>query len=270
MERDDRIQILVDLDRGAAALGAFGAVCGTPTSSGSSPRESTRWRRPTTRMSTPRLCTDRRAPVPVTAARRGIERGVLPFHVAAGPRFGWVPARRSCSPATSTPASRHAASPPKSATPLEHGGSGEALHRPASRGRIPGPRPWLGWEYINLTGEYRLARCRPHVASGQLDELMSVLQRGDRLVVSELSRLGRSLGQITERWSGRSSTCGSAVAVRRFLEVLDRRLHLVGVPRWPVGVAGQPRYSDLAAGGDQPDDRTLRTVSGRTSPGTAS
>ena len=40
-------------------------------------------------------------------------------------------------------------------------------------------------------------------ASGQasekrrrLDELMSVLQRGDRLVVSELSRLGRSLGQI--------------------------------------------------------------------------
>ena len=30
----------------------------------------------------------------------------------------------------------------------------------------------------------------------RLDELMSVLQRGDRLVVSELSRLGRSLGQI--------------------------------------------------------------------------
>ena len=40
-------------------------------------------------------------------------------------------------------------------------------------------------------------------ASGQasekrrrLDELMSVLEHGDRLVVSELSRLGRSLGQI--------------------------------------------------------------------------
>ena len=40
-------------------------------------------------------------------------------------------------------------------------------------------------------------------ASGQasekrrrLDELLNVLQRGDRLVVSELSRLGRSLGQI--------------------------------------------------------------------------
>ena len=40
-------------------------------------------------------------------------------------------------------------------------------------------------------------------ASGQasekrrrLDELLNGLQRGDRLVVSELSRLGRSLGQI--------------------------------------------------------------------------
>ncbi len=30
----------------------------------------------------------------------------------------------------------------------------------------------------------------------RLDELMNVLQRGDRLVVSELSRLGRALGQI--------------------------------------------------------------------------
>ena len=36
---------------------------------------------------------------------------------------------------------------------------------------------------------------------------------------------------------------GSAVAVRRFLEALDRRLHLVGVPCWPVVVGGQPRYS---------------------------
>ena len=32
----------------------------------------------------------------------------------------------------------------------------------------------------------------------RLDELTSVLQRGDRLVVSELSRLGRSLGQILD------------------------------------------------------------------------
>ena len=35
----------------------------------------------------------------------------------------------------------------------------------------------------------------PKSAAG-FDELMNVLQRGDRFVVSELSRLGRSLGQI--------------------------------------------------------------------------
>ena len=33
-------------------------------------------------------------------------------------------------------------------------------------------------------------------SAGGFDEVMSVLQRGDRLVVSELSRLRRSLGQI--------------------------------------------------------------------------
>ena len=51
-------------------------------------------------------------------------------------------------------------------------------------------------------------------ASGQasekrrrLDELMNVLQRGDRLVVSELSRLGRSLGQIV--------ACVAIAATRR-------------------------------------------------------
>ena len=37
---------------------------------------------------------------------------------------------------------------------------------------------------------------RPPRSARRLDELTSVLQRGDRLVVSELSRLGRSLGQI--------------------------------------------------------------------------
>ena len=36
----------------------------------------------------------------------------------------------------------------------------------------------------------------PDGLARRLDELTSVLQRGDRLVVSELSRLGRSLGQI--------------------------------------------------------------------------
>ena len=82
-------------------------------------------------------------------------------------------------------------------------------------------------------------------ASGQasekrrrLDELMHVLQRGDRLVVSELSRLGRSRGQIVAildalakaRSSGRklgrpkgsldvSRLNGKEDDIRRFLEL---------------------------------------------------
>ena len=51
--------------------------------------------------------------------------------------------------------------------------------------------------------DFRVDDFIEETASGQasekrrrLDELMNVLQRGDRLVVSELSRLGRSLGQI--------------------------------------------------------------------------
>ena len=82
-------------------------------------------------------------------------------------------------------------------------------------------------------------------ASGQasekrrrLHELMHVLQRGDRLVVSELSRLGRSLGQIAaildalakDRASGRklgrpkgalggSRLNGKEDAIRRFLKL---------------------------------------------------
>ena len=51
--------------------------------------------------------------------------------------------------------------------------------------------------------DFRIGDFIEATASGQasekrrrLDELMAVLQRGDRLVVSELSRLGRSLGQI--------------------------------------------------------------------------
>ena len=53
------------------------------------------------------------------------------------------------------------------------------------------------------THDFRIDDCIEATASGQasekrrrLDDLMHVLQRGDRLVVSELSRLGRSLGQI--------------------------------------------------------------------------
>ena len=69
-------------------------------------------------------------------------------------------------------------------------------------------------------------------ASGQasdkrrrLDELMHLLQRGDRLVVSELSRLGRSLGQIVAildalatadvAWRSRSTFASRARATSR-------------------------------------------------------
>ena len=98
----ESMQILVDLLTAAAALGAFGVGLWNAYQFGKlSARVDTLETANTTRTSTPRLCTDRRAPVPVTAARRGIERGIQPFHVAAGPRFSWVPARRSCSPARS-------------------------------------------------------------------------------------------------------------------------------------------------------------------------
>ena len=60
----------------------------------------------------------------------------------------------------------------------------------------------LAPEYVRKH-DFRIDDFIEATASGQasekrrrLDELMNVLQRGDRLVVSELSRLGRSLGQI--------------------------------------------------------------------------
>ena len=62
----------------------------------------------------------------------------------------------------------------------------------------------------------------------RLDELMNVLHRGDRLIVSERSRLGRSLGQIVAigRKLGRpkgllgvSRLNGKEDNIRRFLEL---------------------------------------------------
>ena len=46
-------------------------------------------------------------------------------------------------------------------------------------------------EFVEATASARTSPKRR-----RLDDLMSVLESGDRLVVSELSRLGRSLGQI--------------------------------------------------------------------------
>ena len=79
-------------------------------------------------------------------------------------------------------------------------------------------------EYARKHG-FRIGDFIEATASGQasekrrrLDELMHVLQRGDRLVVSELSRLGRSLGQIVaildaSSAPSRTSNVGSSPSV---------------------------------------------------------
>ena len=67
-------------------------------------------------------------------------------------------------------------------------------------------------------------------ASGQasdkrrrLDELMHILQRGDRLVVSELSRLGRSLGQIVAILDARAKADVAFVALKEHIRVEGTR-----------------------------------------------
>ena len=67
-------------------------------------------------------------------------------------------------------------------------------------------------------------------ASGQasekrrrLDELMHVLQRGDRLVVSELSRLGRSLGQIVAILDALAKAGVAFVAMKENIRIEGKR-----------------------------------------------
>ena len=67
-------------------------------------------------------------------------------------------------------------------------------------------------------------------ASGQasdkrrrLDELMHILQRGDRLVVSELSRLGRSLGQIVAILDALATADVAFVALKEHIRVEGTR-----------------------------------------------
>ena len=67
-------------------------------------------------------------------------------------------------------------------------------------------------------------------ASGQasekrrrLDELMNVLQRGDRLVVSELSRLGRSLGQIVAILDALATAGVAFVAMKENIRIEGKR-----------------------------------------------
>ena len=67
-------------------------------------------------------------------------------------------------------------------------------------------------------------------ASGQasekrrrLDELLNGLQRGDRLLVSELSRLGRSLGQIVSILDALAKAGIAFVALKENIRVEDKR-----------------------------------------------
>ena len=53
----------------------------------------------------------------------------------------------------------------------------------------------------------------------RIDELMSVLQSGDRLVVSELSRLGRSLGQIVAILDALAKRSVSFIAIKESIRV---------------------------------------------------
>ena len=111
-------------------------------------------------------------------------------------------------------------------------------------------------------------------ASGQasqkrrrLDELMNVLQHGDRLVVSELSRLGRSLGQIVAildalakaRSSGRklgrpkgslgvSRLNGKEDDIRRFLELGVSKTAIAKL----TGVSRTTLYSFMSTRGLKP------------------
>ena len=57
----------------------------------------------------------------------------------------------------------------------------------------------------------------------RLDELTSLLQRGDRLVVSELSRLGRSLGQIVTILDALAKAGVAFVALKENIRVEGRR-----------------------------------------------
>ena len=80
-------------------------------------------------------------------------------------------------------------------------------------------------EYARIQG-FPIDNFIEATASGQasekrrrLDELMSVLQRGDRLVVSELSRLGRSLGQIVAILDALAKAGVAFVAIKENIRV---------------------------------------------------
>ena len=72
--------------------------------------------------------------------------------------------------------------------------------------------------------------------------------------------------------AARSTSCVRPAFVRRraCTQVLDRRPHLVTVPRRPVVTGRQPRNPPAPANGDQPDHETVVNHAVRTRPETAS
>ena len=87
----------------------------------------------------------------------------------------------------------------------------------------------VGLEYARQH-DFRIDEFIEATASGQasekrrrLDELTSLLQRGDRLVVSELSRLGRSLGQIVTILDALAKAGVAFVALKENIRVAGKR-----------------------------------------------
>ena len=110
------------------------------------------------------------------------------------------------------------------------------LERPVWNVFRAGPVGQHQWQYPEKAGATSWHR-EPGIddfigatASGQasekrrrLDELISVLQRGDRLVVSELSRLGRSLGQIVAILDALTKEGVAFVALKENIRVEGKR-----------------------------------------------
>ena len=67
------------------------------------------------------------------------------------------------------------------------------------------------------------APSRLDVLHRRLDELTSALQPGDRLIVSELSRLGRSLGQVVAGLDALAKAGVSFVALKENIRIEGKR-----------------------------------------------
>ena len=67
------------------------------------------------------------------------------------------------------------------------------------------------------------ASARTSAKRRRLDQLMAVLEPGDRLVVSELSRLGRSLGEVVALLDAIAKASVAFVAVKENIRFEGRR-----------------------------------------------